>query len=142
MVEIPAASARGNRTEVVVTIPESYRDSWLALAGNPKVQKSKQLYVKLDAPKRPRTTGYRSQNSHIHGHAQQIADYTGDYIEDVIAEAKRRACAHGYPTRVNSFGVVVPISERDATTADAAMLIDELHHIASDIDLTLKEYDE
>ena len=140
MIELPAAHAHGTVSQVIIEIPESYRDAWRELASKPSVKKSHQLYVQLGPPRRPRTTGYRSQNTHIHGHAQQIAEHTGDYVDDVIAEAKRRAVAVGYPTRENSFGHIVPVSEREASTAEAALLIDELHHIASDLNVRLKEY--
>lgn len=142
MIELPAAHVESPRADrVTILIPDYARDAWLVLAGNQSVRKARQLYVKLAAPRRPRTTGKRSQNTHIHGHAQQIAEYTGDYVEDVINEAKRRAVASGYPTRANSFGHIVPISEREASTLEAGMVIDELHHIASDLDVKLKEYE-
>ena len=139
MIELPAAHILDDDTHAIkLDIPA---DQLAMLLQDNRVQKSNQVYVKLGPPKRPRTTGYRSCNSHIHGHAQQIGEFTGDYKEDVIAEAKRRAVTHGYPTRENSFRHIVPISERDASTVEANMIIEELHMIASDIDLTLKEYD-
>ena len=139
--ELPAAKViRAMSDSLSIEIPESYRDAWLALAGRPSVKKSRQLYVKIEAPRKPRTTGKRSQNTHIWGHAQQIAEYTGDEVDDVITEAKRRATRRGYPTRENSFGVVVPVSERSSSTTEAAMIIEELHMIASDLDVRLKEY--
>lgn len=137
---MPAARIiHGTAQEVTIEIPEQCRAAWQALAGKPNVQKSKQIYVKLAPVRKPRTTGWKSQNKHIHGHAQQIAEYTGDYKEDVINEAKRRAVTHGYPVRENSFGAIVPVSERDISTVEAGYLIEELHHIASDLDVRLVE---
>jgi hypothetical protein len=141
LIEIPAARIiYGTAHELTIEIPELCRDAWLTLARKPNVKKSKQMYVKLGVPRKPRTTGWRSQNKHIHGHAQQIAEYTGDYKEDVIAEAKRRAVTRGYPTRENSFGHIVPISESDISTVEAGHLIEELHMIASDLNVRLKEH--
>ena len=141
--ELPAARIEGATFDrFTVIVPSDRFADWAALRKDKKYDASNQLYVKVGTPKRPRTTGYRSSNSHIHGHAQQIGEFTGDYKEDVINEAKRRAVTHGYPTRQNSFGNIVPVSERDISTTEAGMLIDELHMIASDIDVTLKEYDD
>jgi hypothetical protein len=148
MIELPAAwwKSADYDSEVgtyfTVIIPKLHTQALFELLQQPNVQKSQKVYVKLGPPKRPRTTGYRSCNTHIHGHAQQIGEFTGDYKEDVIAEAKRRAVTRGYPTRQNSFGYIVPISEKDASTVEANMIIEELHMIASDIDLALKEYDD
>ena len=139
MIELPAAHINDVGIDsITINIPVL---QMALLMQDKRITKSDQCHVKLGPPKRPRTTGYRSCNSHIHGHAQQIGEFTGDYKEDVIAEAKRRAVTHGYPTRENSFRHIVPISERDASTVEANMIIAELHMIASDIDLTLKEYD-
>lgn len=140
MIELPACNFSNVGRAVTLHIPEFAADALSLLLTKRNVEASGQLYVKLAAPKRPRTTGWRSQNTHIHGHAQQIAEYTGDYKEDVISEAKRRAVSLGYPTRENSFGDIVPESEREASTVEAGLLIEELHHIASDMGIALKEY--
>jgi len=139
MIELPAAYIKDSGVGYIsIHMPDELLELFF---DDYKVAQSGQCYVKLGPPKRPRTTGYRSCNSHIHGHAQQIGEFTGDYKEDVIVEAKRRAVTRGYPTRQNSFGYIVPISEKDASTVEANMIIEELHMIASDIDLELKEYD-
>jgi len=101
-----------------------------------------QLYVKVDLPKKPRTTGHRSQNAHAWGHARTIAEYTGDYDNEVMGEAKRRAVSWGYSTKVDSFGNTVPISEKDANSTEYRYVIEELHKIASDMGIQLVEYEE
>ena len=142
MIELRAAHVVAPMSDrVTILIPEEYRQAWLDIASKPTVRKSRQLYVKIGAPRKPRTTGYRSQNHAIHGYAQQIAEYTGDYIDDVLDEAKRRAVSRGYPTRTNSFGAIVPVSETETSTVEAATLIEELLHIASDLDIRLREGD-
>lgn len=140
MIELPAAHIRHSYSDrVEIDIPDSLRGIWEALRSHGRFKASQQLYVKLALPKRPRTTGEKSQNHHAWGHAVQIGAHTGDYKEDVIAEAKRRAVTHGYPTRQDSFGNIVPMSESTISTVEAGYLIDELHHIASDLDVKLKE---
>ena len=100
------------------------------------------MYVKLDKPRRPRTTGERSQNHHLNGHIQQIAEHTGDSFDDVKRHIKREAIADGYPYRTTSFGDVEPQSEADASTVECALLIETAHRIASDMEVMLNEYEE
>ena len=140
MIELPAAHivSRGtyaDGTNLLLRLPRSVTAQIEALCHMPSVMKSQQIYVKLAPPKRPRTTGERSQNHAIHGYATQIGGFTGDYKEDVIKEAKRRAVTHGYPTHEDSFGNIVPDSEKGISTVEAGYLIDELLHIASDLGL-------
>ena len=143
MLELPAARIEGaTYNAFTVLIPDSHRSEWDVLQQAPKYVKSGQLYIKAGTPRKPRTTGYRSQNSHIHGHAQQIAEHAGDYKDDIIIHAKMRAVSHGYPTRKTMFGDIVPISEKEASTVEAGYIIDELHIIASFANVKLKEYDE
>jgi hypothetical protein len=143
MIELPAAKVlSGNELQVTIEIPEFARSSWLSLAQSAKVQASRQMYVKLDKPRRPRTTGERSQNHHLNGHIQQIAEYTGDSFEAVKKHIKFEAIAEGYPYRTTSFGDVEPQSEADASTAECAILIETTHRIASDLEVILREYDD
>ena len=143
MLELPAARIDGpTHDHFGVLVPRERQDEWNALRQHNKYVKSGQLYIKAGPPRKPRTTGHRSQNSHIHGHAQQIGEYLGEYKEDVVAEAKRRAVTLGYPVRLNSFGHNVPESETNISTREAALLIEELHKIASFANIKLKEYDE
>ena len=146
MIEILACDARAyikdGKHHLDFTIPQTHVDFLCTLAEGVKTRRCNQLYLKVGLPRKPRTTGYRSQNSHIHGHALTIAEYTGDYKEDVIAEAKRRAVVRGYRTHVDSFGNIGPISEKDATTEEAGYIIEELHKIADEMDIRLKEYDD
>lgn len=98
------------------------------------------VFVSLRRPAKPRTTGRFSQNNHIWGHAAQIANYTGNDIDDVVDCVKRRAMKRGYPYRVNPFtGLTVPYGIEDTNTEQAAMLIEELHVLGAELDMVLKE---
>ena len=140
MIELRAAVIEAaKRDRFTVIVPEFARDAWQVMQQDKRYQQSNQLAVTFGPPKRPRTTGEKSQNHAIHGYATQIGVFTGDYKEDVIREAKRRAVTHGYPTHEDSFGNIVPDSEKGISTVEAGYLIDELKVIASYVDLTLRE---
>jgi len=103
--------------------------------------------LKIDTPRKPRTTGEKSQNHHVNGHCQQIAQETGQPFEDVKKYAKQFAITMGYPILtgpdgepVNDFwGKAQGISESDATTEDAAILIEAIHHLAAHLEIELRE---
>ena len=88
---------------------------------------------------KPRTTGDNSQNHHIFGHATQIGAFMGMTKMEVIAEAQERALVKGYPTKINAFGRVVPVPEKELDTRGASILIEELHDMAAFLPLRLKE---
>ena len=103
----------------------------------------------LDTPKKPRTTGERSQNTHFNGHCREVAEELGIDLEHVRYKAKCVAMAMGYPEKRTPEGnvvldlddQVVPMPEREANTAEAAILIEAIHLIAAEMGIFLKEYD-
>ena len=68
MVNMPAVLRlrTGSRAAVSFEVPEMFRGQLWAM-----VEKAKTEYyqVKISRPKRPRTTGDKSQNHHINGHS-------------------------------------------------------------------------
>jgi hypothetical protein len=98
------------------------------------------LNVSVKKPFRSRTTGPFSQNNHIWGHVVQIAKETGNDIQDVLDEAKLRAIKRGYPYKVNALnGAIRPAGTEELSREEAAYLIEELHMIAVEMDMILKE---
>jgi hypothetical protein len=103
--------------------------------------------VKIDKPRKPRSTGEKSQNHHINGHCQQIAQHTGNDFETVKEFAKCMAVSMGYPFMEDSHGTAVRniwgktrgISEADCSTEDAAILIEAIHRLAAELDVELME---
>jgi hypothetical protein len=103
--------------------------------------------IKIDTPKRPRTTGDKSQNHHINGHIQEIAMETGQPFEDVKKYAKQFALTMGFPILEDENGDAIHdlwgkpqgISEEDCSTEDAAILIEAIHQLAAELDITLQE---
>ena len=124
---------------VKLRLPPEYAMQAMDLYNKLKAKRITQVYVKLGLPRKPRTTGEKSQNRHLNGHVQQIAQYTGDSFDDVKMHIKREAVSMGYPFHTDSFGNMVPNSEADASTVECSYLIDTAHRIASDMSLKLKE---
>lgn len=111
-------------------------------------QKKHNDYVKVifKIPYKKRTQGKKSQNSAIHGYAQQIANYTGDEMEVIKMYCKQRAIKRGYPVKRDNNGDVIisrltgepiPESSANCNTVEAGYLIDELIQLASELGITL-----
>lgn len=99
-------------------------------------------YVKLEmsAPYKPRSTQIGGQNRHIWGHIQQIAQETGNDVQDVEDYIKQRATRRGYSVHENKLtGEIRPVSMTGINTVEAGYLIEELHQLASELDITLEE---
>ena len=139
MVECNCDIVSASKTEITIKLPHFAEDAWLALADKLKRKKVRQVYVKLGYPRKPRTTGDKSQSHHLNGHIQQIAAHTWDEFDDAKMEIKRRAIKRGYPFRTDSFGNVIPQSEADCSTVECALLIDEAHDVAAFLEIKLKE---
>ena len=123
-------------------IPNQYADSITAIIKLCMDKHNDYCYLKFGVPRKPRTTGERSQNTHIHGHATQLAAETGDDKEYYLLRAKERAISKGYPYHVDAFGKCCPESETEIDTVQAAALIDQLHEDAAFLGVTLKEYED
>lgn len=111
--------------------------------------------IEFTKAKRARSTGERSQNSHTHGHyadiSEQLSNETVHYSPQKIGDAlKRMAVKDGYwPYVIDELGEPIldpitrqfdPISEADATSAQAASLIEYIHAWADTNGLWLTEY--
>lgn len=99
-------------------------------------------YIKLEMtpPYKPRSTGKGSQNSKIWACIQQIAQETGNDIDDVEDYIKMKAVARGYPYKVSKLsGQIRPSSMRDTNTAEANLLIEELKKLASELGIVLED---
>lgn len=99
-------------------------------------------YIKLEMspPYRPRSTCVHGQNRHIWSHIQQIAQETGNELEDVEDYIKQKAVRRGYPTKQNKLtGKIRPVSMKTINTVEAGYLIDELHQLAAELEIDLEE---
>ena len=97
------------------------------------------IRLSIDRPSKPRTTGEQSQNNHAWGHATQIAAglNQGDDPRDVLYDAC--IATPGYPTRMNKMSKIHAKSWSEATTVEAAAVIETLHRIAAEFGIVLVE---
>ena len=99
-------------------------------------------YIKceMSPPYKPRSTKQYGQNRHVWGHLQQIAEETGNDLEDVEEYIKKKAMRRGYPVHQNKMtGEIKPVSMKYINTVEAGYLIDELHQLASELGIILEE---
>ena len=142
MIDLPAVKRiKSERDKLILELPDN-RDIRLLVYELAKYCDQKHngyMRVKISKPTRPRTTGWRSQNHHIHGHATEIGIYTGETKDEIIRLAKQDALTKGYPSHTNFKGDIVPNSESDISTVEAGYLIDQLHEIADFLGVNVTE---
>jgi len=84
----------------------------------------------------PRSTGKGSQCNHLHGHLQQLAEFTGygmSEIKDVM-----KADLFEWPM-VERMGHLIPMSEADVDTMVESAAITWCHVKAADLGIILRE---
>jgi len=120
---------------ITFKIPEGYLEQVkLELA----TLKTDQAYLKFGKPKKPRTIGEGSQNSHAWGHCTEIARALGNEVYEIEYIAKVRAIKRGYPVSI-CLGLPVVKSQSDIDTVECGYLIDEYHQIAAENGIRLTE---
>ena len=92
--------------------------------------------IDVERKKKPRTTGPKSQQAHLHGHLSQIADYTGFYLSE-IKEVMKEDIPE-WPRKI-IMGRTVYMSEADADTILESKAIEWCHVKAAFLGIILKE---
>lgn len=106
----------------------------------------KKVVVSVEFEKKSRSTGSNSQNHHLNGHIQQICEDTGNDFNDVKNYVKMQSLKRGYPVkfakgapRLSFKGDPIPISEGDSSSVECGYLIEEVHILASELGIELRE---
>lgn len=133
MIQLPAVEIRKQGREISFTLPRAFEDVVNAFFATLHGWAG----VTLSKPKKPRTTGWKSQNHHINGHCQQISAATGCSFEAVKMRMKQ--LTPGWPHDTLADGSGWPKSESEATTAEAAALIETIHAFAAEYGIILIE---
>lgn len=133
-------------------LPEDYKKAMHNLMKFCFEEKGGFCSFKIDPPRRPRSTGYKSQSHHFNGHCQQIAESTGQAFADVKKYVKQEAISRGYPILylldkdgnevsplLDFWGNEQGISEADCTVEECVFLIDEVHQLADEYGIVLEE---
>jgi hypothetical protein len=139
MITLPAVPFRYDSRVLTLLIPPEFEDITEAMA-----TKCRHGYLKIgiSKPGRPRTTGERSQNHAINGYCQQIAVETGQDFETVKQAMKRMAIGAGYPFRTEAMtGEVIPFSESEIDSTQAAVLIQTIKRFAAEYQIRLRDYE-
>ena len=122
-----------------VSIPAEYKDTFQKIIAFCKKSRGGNVRMRISPPVKKRTTGEFSQNHHINGHCQQLANTTGEDFDEIKRHVKITAIKYGYEIRTNVFGEAVPISEADCDTINASYLIEAAHEIADFLNVELIE---
>ena len=120
-------------------IPAEYKQTFADIIKYCNTKRGGFMRLVLSPPFKHRSTGEFSQNHHINGHCQQIANETGEDFDIIKREAKRKAIKRGYPITTDIFGYTKTLSETEIDTTQAGYLIESLHEIADFLSIKLKE---
>lgn len=98
--------------------------------------------VSLDTPRRPRTTGPKSQNHKLNGMLMQICQETGNDYDTVKYCAKMIAVEElGYPFKVIA-DHILPQGERACSTEECAKLIEATYILGAQLGIVFREIEE
>ena len=86
-----------------------------------------------------RTTGKKSQNNHFQGHLRQWSQYRGVGRSEETWIVMMEATHRGYPTHKIRLTTGEIVDPKTATTSQFAILIDTLHQLAHQDEVTLIE---
>lgn len=104
--------------------------------------------VLVSRPRKPRTTGYRSQNHRLNGFISQLCDSTGNDFDDIKLYVKRKAMRRGLPAKIDDKGQILyslvdgeplPISETDMDTVQCSWVIEEIQQLSAECGVILRE---
>lgn len=99
------------------------------------------ISLRLAPPRRPRTTGPRSQNSGFHGWCEDISVQTGIDAGRVKEALKRIAVKDGYPPTYNPVDdAVEPKPTHEATIEEMNIVMKVTQRFADEHSLWLTEY--
>jgi len=133
----------GSRAVVSFGIPKEHQADYAELV---KLCSDGIMDVELSSPRKPRTTGEKSQNHNFNGTVQKIAHETGNDFADVKLYVKRAAFSRGLPFLRRPDGSIVlsivdgqplPISESDMSTIECGWCIDSAIMLAAEMGVYL-----
>ena len=136
-----------HQDSIGLVAPRNMKDRLRDILSLSETKHNGYVTVTIETPRKPRTTGDRSQSHHLNGHIQQIAEFTGMPFELIKLEVKCRAVGMGYPmlvkpdgtVQMDIYGRVMGISEADSSTKECAILIETTHMLASEVGIVLQE---
>ena len=138
-----------HRNQLALLVQGDYKARYERLLEQADKKHGGYLNVSLELPKRPRTTGQRSQNRALNGYVQQICADTGNDFGVVKSEVKYRALKRGYPILMKDgkpaldlYGREMGISEADSSVEECGYLIEEAIQLASELGIRLEGLDE
>jgi hypothetical protein len=135
----------GTAETVSFTVPPSRQFEYRELVR--KGQPDDRFDVTISTPTKRRTTGYKSQNHHLNSHVMQISQETGQDFESIKTFCKRAAIPRGLPLKMKDGDILlsildgqpVPISETEMDTVQCGWCIEEVHILAGEFGIVLRE---
>ena len=98
------------------------------------------ISIRMDSPRRPRSTGWKSQSHHLHGHIRQLCEPTGYTMAEMKQIVKEDTSS--WPVEFKKFRGkrrTLYASEADISVEVCAEAIEICHRIAADLNVRLIE---
>jgi len=134
------AKVADNEVDLLVAKPRAFETALAVLLEQARAKCAGYLNVRLDLPHRPRTTGWKSQNHHLRGHARQLCGYTGFTMSEMLQIVKEDTPS--WPVEFKEFRGkrrMIHASEADISIETASEAIEICHRIAFDNEWILRE---
>jgi len=125
---------------VCITTPETWREAVRVLLMNCEAKYKATVGMKLFEPFRLRSTGWKSQNHHLHGHIRQLCETTGYTMGELKQIVKEETPS--WPVTFPEFRGkrrTVYASEADVSIEVESEAIEITHRIAFDLGVRLIE---
>lgn len=135
-----------HRDRLAILPPAEHKGRLKELYEQADVKQGGYVTITLENVRKPRTTGYKSQNHAINGYVGQIAKETGEDAGIIKMFCKQLAVRRGYPLMEREgqliysrlTGEPLPESEAEISTVEAGYLIDEIVQLAAELGIILE----
>lgn len=134
------------RDRIALIPPQEYKEKLASLYAHADKARNGFITITIETVRKPRSTGYKSQNHAINGYVAQIAKETGEEAAVIKLHCKNLAVRRGYPLKeVNGelvysriTGEPIPESEAEISSEEAGFLIEEIIQLAAELNIRLE----
>lgn len=133
------------RTTLALIVPRMFSEQLSDIYKQADRSDGGYVNICISTVRKPRSTGWKSQNHAINGFVQQIANETGEDFGVIKMHCKRKALTRGYPLMERDGAIIysqitgeaIPESESNISTIEAGYLIDEIQQLSSELGIVL-----
>lgn len=134
------------RDRIALIPPKEFKEKLEQLYSHADKARNGFVTITIETVRKPRSTGYKSQNHAINGYIGQIAKDTGEEAAVIKLHCKTLAVRRGYPLKEFNGQLVyskitgepIPESESEISSEEAGYLIEEIMQLAAELGIRLE----